>query len=91
MQRMRITRPATKLVERLEIWMMEDYDDAKATQGIMTNSLSEASHVGEIIQLIGMVYSLLAHQVFGCYGFWVWDVVNCEVDQGMLYSADEVY
>lgn len=64
-QRRRVARLALKLAERLEIWTIEDYDAAKATWESAAESLGEASYGGELVRLIGRVYSLSAHQFLG--------------------------
>jgi len=64
-QQRRVTRLAIKLAERLHIWIIEDYDGAKATWESTAADLGQASYGGELTRLIGKVYALSAHQFLG--------------------------
>ena len=64
-QKRRVTRLAFKLSERLQFWVEEDYELAKASFESAALDLSKASYGTELIHLIGKVYSLSAHQFLG--------------------------
>lgn len=64
-QHRRVTRLAIKLSERLQIWIDEDYDGAKAVWESAALNLSQASYGPELTRLIGKVYALAAHQFLG--------------------------
>eukprot|EP00804_Cyclotella_cryptica_P015641 CCRYP_003628-RB/>CCRYP_003628-RB protein AED:0.09 eAED:0.09 QI:165/0.83/0.85/1/0.66/0.57/7/1472/550 len=70
-QKRRVTRLAFKLAERvspyirLEMWVSEDYEMAKAMYESAAMDLSKASYGTELVHLIGKVYSLSAHQFLG--------------------------
>lgn len=64
-QQRRVTRLAIKLAERLQIWINEDYDGAKAMWESAADNLSQASYGPELTRLIGKVYALSAHQFLG--------------------------
>lgn len=64
-QKRRVTRLAFKLAERLQFWVDEDYEAAKAVYTSAAMDLSQASYGTELVHLIGKVYSLSAHQFLG--------------------------
>ena len=64
-QKRRVTRLAFKLAERLQMWVEEEYDLAKATYESAAMDLAQASYGAELVQLIGKVYSLTAQQFLG--------------------------
>ena len=64
-QQRRVTRLAIKLVDRLQVWIDEDYDGAKALWESAAANLSQASYGPELTRLIGKVYALSAHQFLG--------------------------
>jgi len=65
LQKRRVTRLAIKLAERLEMWVKEDYDGAKAIWASAATDLSQASYGTELVRTIGKIYSLSAHQFLG--------------------------
>ena len=65
LQQRRVTRLAIKLAERLNSWVEEDYDGAKATWESAAADLCTASYGTELVHLIGKVYSLSAHRTLG--------------------------
>mmetsp|Transcript_8586 Transcript_8586/g.18443 ORF Transcript_8586/g.18443 Transcript_8586/m.18443 type:complete len:542 (+) Transcript_8586:119-1744(+) len=65
LQKRRVTRLAIKLAERLEMWVKEDYDGAKAIWASAVTDLSQASYGTELVRTIGKIYSLSAHQFLG--------------------------
>lgn len=86
-QQRRVTRLAIKLAERLQIWVTEDFDGAKAIWESAAEDLSKASYGAELIHLIGKVYSLSAHQFLGATDSGVgmpsiasWAKVNIDVN-----------
>ncbi|KAL7518425.1 hypothetical protein ACHAWX_003248 [Stephanocyclus meneghinianus] len=64
-QTRRVTRLAFKLAERLELWVSEDYEMAKAMYESAAMDLSKASYGTELVHLIGKVYSISAYQFLG--------------------------